>query len=69
MRKLREYLDRTHTTQNAFARSLGVSNGYLSQIMHDKRQPGRSLIFRIERATGGEVSFGDWKPESQNRAA
>ena len=60
MQKLRHHIDRLGISQTAFAERLGVSKGYLSQILSGKREPSRELIQRIDQATEGHVPPAVW---------
>lgn len=48
-----------------FAKEIGISAPYLSQILSGMKRPSYDLMVRIERATGGEVDLRCWadKPE------
>lgn len=50
---------RSKLNQKALAAALGVSNGYLSQLLDGLRFPGRELSVEIETLTGVPVS--SWK--------
>jgi transcriptional regulator with XRE-family HTH domain len=60
MKHGRDLLDawrvRSKLNQKALAAALGVSNGYLSQILDGLRFPGRELSVQIETITGVPVS-------------
>lgn len=47
----------------SFARMLGVSEAYLSQLRRGRRLPSLSLAMKIERATEGEVRAAAWTAE------
>ncbi|HOD08536.1 MAG TPA: hypothetical protein PKG98_10665 [Myxococcota bacterium] len=65
--KLHEYMMTTGATQTDFARRLGVSQSYLSEILATERQSGRvrgrrpspELAMRIVEVTGGQVSLNE----------
>lgn len=63
MSKLRTYLASTNTRQKDLARSLGVSVGYMSELVNGDKTPGLDLAVRIEDATGGQVPARSWVPE------
>lgn len=44
-------------TQSAFARELGISTGYLSQIEMGLRKPSRALILRIADKFGASLDY------------
>lgn len=52
---LREYLDRTDTTQEALAERLHVSQAHLSMILSGQRKPSVDLALLIEEQTGVSV--------------
>lgn len=60
MQNLREHIDSLGISQNAFADRIGVSKGYLSQILSGKREPSRDLIQKINAATDGAVPPSIW---------
>lgn len=44
-----------------FAKSVGISPVYLSQILSGYRRPSFDLMVKIEGATLGAVPVGSWK--------
>jgi len=62
MEKLIEWLKATNTRRNAFAREIGVSPSYVTQLCAGTIWPGRDVIARIRDATGGEVTANDFMP-------
>lgn len=58
MQKLNEYL--SGKKHGDFAKTLGISGAYLSQILSGKRRPAIDLAFLIERETGGKVPARSW---------
>jgi DNA-binding transcriptional regulator YdaS (Cro superfamily) len=48
---------------DVLAARIGTSLGYLSQVAHGHRRAGVLTISRIERATGGEVTAADLRPD------
>lgn len=62
MEKLQHYLDATGTRQSAMAALLGISRGYMSQMVTGLKLPSLDLAVRIERATGGAVPASSWIP-------
>lgn len=67
MEKLRTYLSDKNKSQ--FAKQLGTSPSYLSQIMSGHRRPSYDLMLRIEEMTDGAVDLRSWSPSQQPRAA
>ena len=53
-------------SQGAFAREVGISEAYLSQILAGKRTPSLSLMYRIEQVTGGAVTRMHWFPQTSS---
>jgi transcriptional regulator with XRE-family HTH domain len=60
MTNLAQYLRDTGTTQRAFAATLEMSPGFLSEILSGKKRPGIDTAFNIERATNGAVPVSSW---------
>lgn len=61
MEALKKYLADAGVKKSQFAKDVGVSPGRISQILNDPDQrPSRELIAKIEKATGGKVTFQDW---------
>ncbi len=60
MENLRDHVQRLGVSQSAFAARLGVSKGYLSQILSGKRIPSREMIQKIDRETDGQVPPAVW---------
>lgn len=64
MEKLKAHLTRTKTRQLEFARSLGISQSYVSEMLSGKRTPSLAMAGRIASATKGRVPVSAWiKPE------
>lgn len=51
-------LTKRNLSQNAFAERLGISSGYISQLMRGSRYPSAELRAKILRQLGN-VSFDD----------
>jgi DNA-binding transcriptional regulator YdaS (Cro superfamily) len=45
-----------------FAKRIGVSSAYLSQLLSGKRTPSLEVAVKIERETGGAVLAASWVP-------
>ena len=43
-----------------FAKRIGISGAYLSQLASGIRKPSLDVAFAIERETGGQVSMQSW---------
>lgn len=62
MEQLTHYLATQGISQSDFAKSIGTSRGYVHDLMHGRRAPGRALAVTIERKTKGAVRVIDWSP-------
>lgn len=49
-REVEQFLIRRNLSQNAFAERLGISSGYMSQLMRGSRYPAAGLRARILRS-------------------
>lgn len=58
METLAQYLNGRH--KGEFARAVGISPAYLSQILGGMRSPSLSLMRRFSAASGGEVDLNSW---------
>lgn len=61
--RLKDYLDETETTQEAFAKAIGVTQGRVSQLTKGRLSSLRraaDLIARIEGATDNRVTAADF---------
>lgn len=69
MQNLIEHIKSLGISQSAFAAQIGVSKGYMSQILSGQRSPSRDMIQRIDLATGGRVPPSVWfkTPEEATR--
>ena len=56
--QLSRYLERSHQTQRELARSLRITEAFLSQIMNGHRTPALPTAATIERVTG--IPMRDW---------
>lgn len=59
---LKEHIERSGKTQTAWADLLGISKGYLSDIVNGNRVPSLEVAVAIERATDGRVLASSWVP-------
>ena len=69
MTDLRTYLNETKSKQSALAAAVGVSRGYLSELVGGSKRPSLELAVLIERATAGAVPATSWVPEVQTNGA
>jgi transcriptional regulator with XRE-family HTH domain len=60
MEQLATHLKAAGTKRNEFARIVGISAPYLTQILSGLKRPSLDLAFRIETATGGVVPASCW---------
>lgn len=60
MTKLRAYLADARTTQAQLAGIVGVSKGYMSQLVSGPKTPSLEIAVKIEAATDGKVRPRDW---------
>ena len=64
MEQLTRYLAENSITRAEFARRLSISPAYVSEILRTdagkRKRPSLELAVRIEAATAGAVSVGDW---------
>ncbi|GLS87710.1 hypothetical protein GCM10010873_26840 [Cypionkella aquatica] len=51
-------------TRTIWAKRIGVSKSYLSDLLNGNRQPGLDVAVRIERLTQGAVPATSWVPEA-----
>lgn len=58
MQTLSEYLVTSGMTLTALANSVGVSKGYMSEIVNGSRTPSLPVALEIQRCTGGSVGLG-----------
>lgn len=58
--KLRDWLSRTNTTQEAFAAKMGVRRETVIRWVAGTNVPDMATIVRIERATEQAVRAQDW---------
>lgn len=61
MTHLKSYLIANKIKQAEFARSVGVSCGYMSELVNGEKTPGLELALRIEDVTRRAVSAGSWR--------
>jgi transcriptional regulator with XRE-family HTH domain len=58
--KLADWLRETGSTQTEFARRIGVTQGYVTQLCSGMAWPGRAVAEAIQRETGGKVTANDF---------
>lgn len=61
--RLVAYIARSGSPACAWATRLGVTGGYLSQLLSGQKLPSLRLAVKIERETGGEVPATSWVPD------
>ena len=64
-RKLRSHLKESATKQIEFAKAVGISLGFLNDILKGRRRPSFEKAVKIQLETGGVVALDMWvrKPE------
>ncbi|WP_298494543.1 helix-turn-helix transcriptional regulator [uncultured Maritimibacter sp.] len=60
MTLLKTYLSENAIPQKGMAVRLGISRGYMSEIVNGDKTPGLELAFAIERETAGAVPASSW---------
>lgn len=60
MSHLSSYLQSSRKSQATLAEEVGVSRGYMSELVAGAKKPGLDLAFAIERATDGAVPAASW---------
>jgi len=60
MTQLRTFLQKSGIKQSDLATRLGISRGYMSELVSGDKSPGRELAVKIERATRGGVPVQSW---------
>lgn len=60
MQTLKQYLSDNEVKQVAFARRVGMSRGFLGDLLAGRRTPGLALAKRISDATDGAVPMSSW---------
>lgn len=58
--RLADYLAKHSIKRTDFAGLIGVSQSYITQLCQDQIWPGRDIIGRIAKETGGEVTANDF---------
>lgn len=61
MEKLQQFLNASGTRQSALAGTLGITRGYMSELVSGRKVPSLPLAFQIERATAGAVPVDAWR--------
>jgi transcriptional regulator with XRE-family HTH domain len=67
MEKLQTYL--IGKNKGEFARAIGKSPSYLSQILSGYRKPSLALMNQIAAATGGVVDLNSWADDGNHPPA
>jgi transcriptional regulator with XRE-family HTH domain len=58
--KLLAYLAQEKIKPREFAERVGISQPFMSRLLHGQRRPGGQLAMKIEEATGGNVTLRDF---------
>lgn len=67
MSKLHDFLKHSGQKSGDFARKVGISPSYLSEIMNFAKAPPYEVALRITAATGGLIHYGYWQEEREER--
>jgi transcriptional regulator with XRE-family HTH domain len=59
----------SNTSQARFAKTAGLSEPYLSEILSGKKRPSLKMASRLSRATGGDVPIEAFVGLSEAEAA
>lgn len=63
---LRAYVDeKGRGAKAALARDLGVSKGYIGDLVSGRREPTLQLARDMDRVTGGAIPFERWNKNTQ----
>lgn len=54
--KLKKYLDNNKITITDFAKKIGIHRNNLSRIINGNHFPSRTVAYKIEKLTSGEVT-------------
>jgi len=60
METLKTYLDNNGLTYQAFGKLIGVGESTVCRYLRGQRMPSRETMFRIQRATQGDVPASCW---------
>ena len=58
--QITDYLKQNKLSQYALAKKLGVPPSYVWRYCHGHNKPSPCMILKIDKATGGKVTFRDW---------
>ena len=59
------YLTKTGQTKRSFAKRIGISENYLSEISRFVRQPSLDVAYKIWLATDGQIPMQYWVEEGR----
>jgi len=60
MYHLANFISDQKITQSSFAKMVGISDAYLSQILTGVRKPSFRIMLKISEATHDEVGLDSW---------
>ena len=69
MENFAAYIKEGGKTRSEFARRIGISAPYLSEILSGSKRPSLDLAFKIEAETGGAVRAVDWVSPNAEEAS
>lgn len=65
MEQLRTYLDQNDIRRSAFADAVGVSRGYVTELLNGSKTPGLHLAVKIASVTHGAVPPSAWVVDAE----
>ena len=69
MSNLRTYLSAQSLSQTDFAKLLGISKSYLSEIASGSKVPGLALALKIQAQTQGVVALDSFGADARDKAS
>lgn len=66
---LKTFIDTAQTSQARLAQTVGISRGYMSELVSGTKTPSLDLAFAIEAATAGAVPAASWVAGAQTTGA
>lgn len=59
--KIMEYIYDNHRSVSEFSRSIGYDPSTISQILNKKRKPTARMLYKIKKATNGQITEKDFE--------
>jgi len=66
MKRLQKHIDEIAVCKSVFARQIGISPSYLSDLLSGRRTPALELAFHIECKTNGRVPAFSWIKDKES---